>query len=484
MTRGVTVGLGTRIAGVLLLATRLAVICIGGDPAATGDAQASLERKLATPEVTIVGAAEIASFLALEAEAPPERVPSAGALEEEGRLLSQAKQAYWDGDAPQVLSRVGSLAALAEKNGTLDDARRAQLALLRAAAFLVSKDERRAREEAEEALWLDPALAVDLRTYRPSVAELVESARQTVPVTHVLTVTNIPLAARVAVDGRAVEKDRVVLLPGKHRIVVTAPGRGRVARIVEVSADTSIGANLPLRLDAAMEAVIGRVVVQGHAQEAKEILSPLAKKLAADRVLLVVLRAGGARAALWDAKSETLSPAEPRIAEWTRARLAPGTQTGPRPRLYVAASTGARAPKGSRYGARPDEGPFFALSAGLRVSPSLAVETEASHGSGGDEPDDSLAAFTAQARFTPGPWPVRPLLAVGYSPWARLEARPAARASTLDFAAGAEWVARRFRICAEIRHRTIRFGTPLDLDPTRAEHGDDLALLGRASCDF
>ncbi len=290
-----------------------AVICAGNEIDVVAELQASLLGRLgAYPGIALLPPQKLATVSGVlrtgDAAGPASADPALqAAIAEATTLLDQAKAAYYEDRTAMALERLGGLASLQERFARFPVTERIRMRLWRAAVFLAAEDEDQARAEAREALVLGPDLTVP-KEFRPSVRDLVERARATKLPTGKVTVVGLPAGAKVTVDDRPVDASFTVPL-GRHTLVVSAPGRREVARVLQVDGDLQFPLDLPYDVTPALEKLVGELVWSERPPPAVvQKLSTLGRKLGVEWMVFASARKGPdlqVRAALIDARAET-----------------------------------------------------------------------------------------------------------------------------------------------------------------------------------
>lgn len=238
-------------------------------------------------------------------------------------LMSQAKDAYYQGELDRALGLLNAVAVVHKRQKRIPADDLIEFHTWRVSVNLAKGDRETARLAADDALALDPDLKVDLGVFNPLVQDLIDEVRAGLPVGE-LRAEGLPGDAVVWVDDRKVELPARVP-PGRHRVVVWAPRLKPVESYVEVRARRARKLGLvppvnvsPVRMD--------------HRRE----LMALGRRSAALPLLVVQPKGEGLVAALVsDAEVSTTEMAErkgPELVAWVEQQ---------REALQVAAGTRA-----------------------------------------------------------------------------------------------------------------------------------------------
>lgn len=153
-------------------------------------------------------------------------------------LVQRAENAYFAGEFSSAWVDLED----ALKKDPEFSADRPRIHLLRAAVKLKLGDAVVAEEEAYRGLLSDPEL--DLADYPTDVERLFESARRRLPPRVVVRLSGLPPGAEARLDGRAVSKGAISVVPGKHRITAMAPGYLSHEETIEIAGDQEIPVSL------------------------------------------------------------------------------------------------------------------------------------------------------------------------------------------------------------------------------------------------
>lgn len=281
---------------------RAAVIVVGEDAGDTGNLQRELERRFAAavPGLSVRVASDVSQRVgAPRPAATPAIIDPAAATH-----LEQAIGAYYDAQFLKALDLFAKVQALYESSGA-PVTKKTDVLLWRTAVFLGLNDLVQAQSEALAALGLNPELAVDPKSeVPPSVQQQLDAARRSASFKLVTVLVNgLPPTATVTVDGRSVPS-RFKVMAGKHKLIVSSPGRREVVREFEVAADTAITVSLPIALPAEAEPAVSAFAWEGT--DASGAVAALARKLDAEWVVVASIRGTEARAALRRASTGTL----------------------------------------------------------------------------------------------------------------------------------------------------------------------------------
>ncbi len=320
--------------------SRLGVLCLGPDASAAGDLQRVLELRLnALKEVRVVGASDIAEKVG--ASLTPPIAPDPALEKEKVDLLATVRDAYYRNDAPRALEHIAKLELLRERSPVREADKEIKIRLWKAAIYMALERPDTAESEAMEALKLDPALEVDLETYKPSLAKEVARIKKKIAKPVRVTVTDLPAGSTIDVDGIRVGSSFSVL-PGKHRITVRAPHRREWSREMDVKADLSLRPSLALAIESGISNALSHAIWESSIDApAAQALTNLFGQTGADWVLVVATRiepTADVRALLVSLEpkrfrfsaTSSLSVAPAAIADWAEKELAQA-DTAPQP---------------------------------------------------------------------------------------------------------------------------------------------------------
>ncbi|MEZ4359530.1 MAG: hypothetical protein R3B48_05065 [Kofleriaceae bacterium] len=226
-------------------APRRVGVVVVGDPAAAARLAAAVERRLAgRPGLELVAVARVAAATG-PAAAPP-------LLAELPARLQRAIDLFYGERADDALAELTALerelGALAEvgARAPVVHAPRVQVALWRAAVL-----ERRwadggraepapaeVRAAARAVLRLDPDVQIDMETFWPRFAALIEAERRALPRIE-LHVRDLPAAAQLWLDGRPVSR-RAAAVAGRYRLQGSAEGYVSREEIVDATRDLEL----------------------------------------------------------------------------------------------------------------------------------------------------------------------------------------------------------------------------------------------------
>lgn len=312
---------------------RVGVIVVGGDRAATGTAQRTLEVRVATlPSTTLRTAGEIAPVIANRA--PPARTADPVARKKAADLIAEASRAYYEDRLVEALDRLSAAGAVLELAPRVPVEDRVRLLLWRAAVLLALQSRDKAEAEARAALALSPQLTVDVSVFRPSLATLVEEQRARALPAATILFDGIPPGAELRVDDRT-GSPRMALVPGRHWLWLRAPGFHEVERPFEIAADVVIPAAMPLALEEGVDRALTAIVARGDVPpEMRPALERLADRLQVDALVLAAMRgdpAADARGLVWW-RANARATASPtfaattaglaQLADWAAAHVA------------------------------------------------------------------------------------------------------------------------------------------------------------------
>lgn len=307
----------TAILGLALVAaSKIAVVVVGDDPAASGDLQAALESRLAGADLLTADA--LAAKIGVDVPAPEDPATRKAVR----ALLDEAAKAYYDDRYEELLAMLAKADAMSHVA-----AEKVEIHLWRLAAFQAFGDPRGAANQARLALVLAPDLAVDVALFPPTVKDLIEKTRQETKRVRV-TVEGTPAGAVVKIDDRLAGTELEVP-SGRHQLVVSSPGRRRVSRTVEVGETAlRVAVHLPLALEAGAAEAAARDVWRGGPASTRDTL---AEKAGADVLVFAIAKPDGIRAVVWwkedgrySASARRAADAAKVLGDWIAGEIAAG----------------------------------------------------------------------------------------------------------------------------------------------------------------
>src|SRR5579859_565470 len=146
-------------------------------------------------------------------------------------LLDRAEAAYFSVKLDEASQLLDNADAVFARETELPPEKPRAL-LLRAAVKLKGGDAAGATTAARAALFLDPDLKVG-PSFPPSLEELLESVRVSLPARVTVRLTGLPAGGAARIDGRDVPPGGIAVLPGPHRVTARAAGYQPFARSFE-----------------------------------------------------------------------------------------------------------------------------------------------------------------------------------------------------------------------------------------------------------
>lgn len=328
---------------------RVAVVCDGPSTLLVGRFQRSMEIALASgkSKVHVVGASELVAANVVSGELPDWPMPSSAARAQAAEQLKAAQNAYYANRLAEALDQLKSVDALVEEFPSDPDGIQVQAQLWRAAVHLGSGDKAEAAAAASAALRLRPDVEVDLSLFSPPVAELVKSLRARAT-TVALRLDHVPPGTQIRIDSGATVSDPLLRLPpGRHHLLLRAPGYRVVRGETSISENTRLTLPLPVAVPEAIAAAFpsdDESVRLDRAQ--RKSLEDFAQRLHVDAVVLGRIE-DSTRFWIWRAsqpaalqQSPELPSSDPkRVVAWLQTSLAQGAPVAAAPGLEISAQT-------------------------------------------------------------------------------------------------------------------------------------------------
>lgn len=315
-------------------ADELAVFSIEDDATAAGGRQQRLEERLRRVRgLALRSSDEIAAKLTSATS-----IKSRDTRLQVQDLLASAREPYWNTDLVLAAARVTEAEFLINAMGSTPTADRAEVVVWRIALQHGKGDAAGAEREARSLLAMAPDAMIDLDTFPPSVAELVDRIRASLPESIPVRFRGAPRGTSVWIDGRqAREPWRVA--PGNHRLHAAAPGFRSIDLTFDADSEVVLSLGLAVALKPELEEKL-RAFIHGGEVSKKDRTDfwELLFRSNSDAFLAVARVEGGVRGRVFSqghaSNASAVFPAtsdgEESLTQWAVATLAERKAKTPR----------------------------------------------------------------------------------------------------------------------------------------------------------